>query len=62
MPKYYEIDEAAARRAKEANSFYSYVEGSATAAYRREVDRAAEIAERQKSRVSPEYHDRIDGH
>ena len=61
MPRYYEIDEAAARRAKEANSFYSYVEGSATAAYRREVDRAAEIAERQKSRVSPEYHDRIDG-
>ena len=61
MPKYYEIDEAAARRAKEANSFYSYVEGSATAAYRREVDRAVEIAERQKSRVSPEYHDRIDG-
>ena len=61
MPKYYDIDEAAARRAKEANSFYSYVEGSATAAYRREVDRAAEIAERQKSRVSPEYHDRIDG-
>ncbi len=61
MPKYYEIDEAAARRAKEANSFYSYVEGSATAAYRREVDRATEIAERQKSRVSPEYHDRIDG-
>ena len=61
MPKYYEIDEAAARRAKEANSFYSYAEGSATAAYRREVDRAAEIAERQKSRVSPEYHDRIDG-
>ena len=61
MPKYYEIDEAAARRAKEANSFYSYVEGSATAAYRREVDRAAEIAERQKSRVSSEYHDRIDG-
>ena len=61
MPKYYEIDEAAARRAKEANSFYSYVEGSATAAYRREVYRAVEIAERQKSRVSPEYHDRIDG-
>ena len=61
MHKYYEIDEAAARRATEANSFYSYVEGSATAAYRRGVDRAAEIAERQKSRVSPEYHDRIDG-
>ena len=61
MPKYYEIDEAAARRAKEANSFYSYVDGSATTAYRREVDRAAEIAEQQKSRVSAEYHDRIDG-
>ena len=27
MPKYYEIDEVAARRAKEANSFYSYVGG-----------------------------------
>lgn len=61
MPKYYEIDEAAARRAKEANSFSDYVEGSATAAYRQDVDRAVEIAERQKARVSPEYHDRIDG-
>lgn len=61
MPKYYEIDEAAARRAKEANSFSDYVDGSATAAYRRDVDRAIEIAERQKARVSPEYHDRIDG-
>ena len=35
MPKYYPINEEAARRAKNANSFSDYVPGSATAAYRR---------------------------
>ena len=34
MPKYYPINEEAARRAKNANSFSDYVPGSATAAYR----------------------------
>ena len=57
---YYEIDETAARRGKQANSFYDYAPGSATAEYRRMVDRAAEIAERQKQRVDPMYHEKID--
>lgn len=57
---YYPISESAARRAKNANSFSDYVEGSATADYRRMVDEAVEIAERQKKRVDPEYHARID--
>lgn len=61
MPKYYHINEDAARRAKQANSFSDYAEGSATYSYQRMVDRAAEIAERQKARVSEEYHEKIDG-
>lgn len=60
MPKYYEINENAARRAKQANSFSDYREGSATAEYRRMVDDAVEIAERQKRRVGTEYHAKID--
>jgi len=58
--KYYEIDETAARRAKEANSFRDYKPGSATAGYRAAVDRAVQIAERQKARVDPIHHERID--
>ena len=61
MPKYYPINEDAARRAKQANSFSDYVEGSATYSYQRMVDRATEIADRQKARVSEEYHEKIDG-
>lgn len=61
MPKYYPINEEAARRAKQANSFSDYVEGDATWRYQRMVDRAVEIAERQKARVSEEYHEKIDG-
>ena len=60
MPKYYQIDEAAARRAKQANSFHDYIEGSATFSYQRMVDRAVEIADRQKARVNEEYHEKID--
>ena len=44
MPTYYPIDEAAARRAKEMNSFSDYNPGSATESYRRSVDEAAAIA------------------
>ena len=44
---YYPINEAAARRAKEMNSFYDYKEGSATEEYRGMVDKAAALAERQ---------------
>ena len=57
---YYEINEAAARRAKEMNSFSEYVEGSATAEYRRKVDAVVRLAEDQKKRVEKEYHDKID--
>ena len=58
--KYYTIREDAARRAKNANSYFDYVEGSATAEYRRLVDNAAAIAESQKERVGTEYHEKID--
>ena len=58
--KYYPIDEDLARRAKEMNSFFDYVPGSATAEYRRCVDEAARIAEAQKQRVDPIHHEKID--
>ena len=38
MPKYYEISEAAAKRAKDMNSYSDYAPGSATAGYRAMVD------------------------
>lgn len=59
-PTYYPIDETAARSAKNANSLSDYCPGSATAEYRRYVDEAAAIAERQKQRVDPAYHAKID--
>lgn len=58
--EYYNISEDAARRAKDANSFFEYKAGSATAEYRGMVDEAAKIAERQKARVDPMYHEKID--
>ena len=60
MPKYYEISETAAKRAKDANSYSDYVPGSATAEYRAMVDHAYALGEQQKSRVDPMYHDKID--
>ena len=42
------------------NSQYEFKEGQATAEYRRMVDRAAAIAEQQKARVDPVYHEKID--
>lgn len=57
---YYPINEEAARRAKNANSWSDYREGSATAEYRAMVDAAAEIAEKAKRKVDPEYHSIID--
>lgn len=59
--KYYTINEDAAKRAKDANSFFDYVPGSATANYKVMVDEAAVIAAKQKDRVDPMYHDKIDG-
>lgn len=58
--KYYEINEDAARRAKEVNSFFEYKEGSATDSYRSQVDHAARIAEIKKQHTDPEYHEKID--
>ena len=58
---YYTINEDAAKRAKNANSFFDYVPGSATAHYRADVEKAAAIAEKQKARVDPMYHEKIDG-
>ena len=57
---YYTINEAAAKRAKNANSFSDYKQGSATAEYRHYVDEAVQLAERQKQRVDPMYHEKID--
>lgn len=57
---YYTINESAARRANDMNSFSDYKPGSATAEYRQMVDKAVEIAERQKKRVDPMYHKKID--
>ena len=42
------------------NSFSDYREGSATAEYRAMVDKAAAVAEHQKARVDPMYHEKID--
>lgn len=57
---YYPINEDMARRAKQMISFFDYKEGSATASYRAAVDEAAEIAEEQKRKVDPMYHEKID--
>ena len=59
--RYYPISETAARHANDANSYRDYRQGSATAEYRQYVDEAAAIAAKQKARVDPMYHDKIDG-
>ena len=58
--RYYPINEAAARHANDMNSYRDYKQGSATAEYRQAVDEAAAIAKRQKDRVDPMYHEKID--
>ena len=58
--RYYLINEAAAKRAKEMNSFSDYTAGSATLEYKSLVYQAAEIAENQKKRVDPSFHGKID--
>lgn len=58
--KYYPINEAAAKRAKEMNSFSDYTPGSATLEYKSLVNQATEIAENQKKRVDPSFHKKID--
>lgn len=60
MPKYYSIDETAARRANDANSFYDYTQGSTTESYRKMVDEAYALGDKQKTKVDTMYHDKID--
>ena len=48
--KYYEINEAAARRAKEMISFDDYRDGSATETYQREVEQIYQLAEKVADR------------
>ena len=50
--KYYEINEEMAAREKGMMSFNDYKKGSATMQYRKLVDKAADIAEKQKEKVS----------
>ena len=59
--KYYEINEETARRSHEMMSMSDYKTGSATAEYRAAVDRAAALVKQQKQKVSPFYHDKLDG-
>lgn len=51
-PKYYEIDEKAARTSKQMRSFDDYKEGSATASYRAAVDELAKVVEEKKEQFS----------
>ena len=60
MKETFKINEEAARRAKEANSYSDYEPGSATAEYDQLANNAREIAENQKKRVDPMYHEKID--
>ena len=43
--KFFEVDEAAAKRAHEANYFDEYIEGNATAAYRNKVEKVFQIVD-----------------
>jgi len=54
------INEEAARQAQEMNSFRDYESGSATAEYDRLATNARAIADHQKKRVDPMYHEKID--
>lgn len=58
--KYYPIDEDAARRAKDMNSLSDYAEGSATDEYRRDVNRAATLAEECKKGKTEAQQEKID--
>lgn len=57
---YYPINETTARCSHEMRSFRDYRPGSATEEYHRQVDAAAALVEKQKTKVSPFYHDKLD--
>ena len=60
VPPYGSIDEETARNAHYCVHMSDYKPGSATAEYRRAVDKAAALVEAKKARVSPFYHDKLD--
>jgi hypothetical protein len=60
VPTYYEINEDTARNAHYCVHMSDYKPGSATAEYRRAVDKAAALVEARKVKASPYYHDKLD--
>ena len=58
---YYPINEDTARNAHYMVHMGDYKPGSATASYRAAVDEAAALVESRKAKVSPYYHDKLDG-
>ena len=59
-PPYGSIDEETARNAHYCIHMGDYKPGSATASYRNSVNKAAQLVEQQKARVSAFYHDKLD--
>lgn len=60
VPPYGSIDEETARNAHYCIHMGDYKPGSATASYRNSVNKAAQMVEQQKARVSTFYHDKLD--
>lgn len=60
VPSYGSIDEETARNAHYCIHMGDYKPGSATASYRNSVNKAAQMVEQQKARVSAFYHDKLD--
>lgn len=60
VPPYGSIDEETARNAHYCIHMSAYKPGSATASYRNSVNKAAQLVEQQKARVSAFYHDKLD--
>lgn len=60
VPPYGPIDEETARNAHYCIHMSDYKPGSATASYRNAVNKAAQLVEQQKARVSAFYHDKLD--
>lgn len=56
----YTINESTAKLANDMNSFSTYTAGRATSEYAGMVNEARAIAEHQKQRVDPMYHEKID--
>lgn len=60
VPPYGSIDEETARNAHYCVHMGDYKPSSATASYRNSVNKAAQMVEQQKARVSAFYHDKLD--